>query len=68
VSGVWESGNTYEQAVIKTVAGLFRGNPKHLFAEFGGQLIYFDSESNTASADSHLTADEIKIAEESGKS
>jgi len=25
------SGDIYEQAVVKTVAGFFRGNPKHLF-------------------------------------
>ena len=26
-----DSGGVYEQAVVKTVAGFFRGNPKHLF-------------------------------------
>jgi len=26
-----DSGDVYEQAVIKTVAGFFRGSPKHLF-------------------------------------
>jgi hypothetical protein len=25
------SGDIYEQAVVKTVAGFFRGNPTHLF-------------------------------------
>jgi hypothetical protein len=25
-------GDIYEQAVVKTVAGFFRGNSKHLFA------------------------------------
>ena len=36
------SGDVYEQAVVKTVAGFFRGNPKHLFGvtRFGAPGVY----------------------------
>ena len=37
-----ESGDIYEQAVVKTVAGFFRGNSTHLFGitRFGVPGIY----------------------------
>jgi len=31
----WNSGDVYEQAVVKTVAGIFRGSSKHLFGNSG---------------------------------
>ena len=36
------SGDIYEQAVVKTVAGFFRGNPTHLFGvtRFGAPVVY----------------------------
>jgi len=36
------SGDIYEQVVVKTVAGFFRGNPKHLFGvtRFGALVVY----------------------------
>jgi hypothetical protein len=36
------SGDVYEQAVVKTVAGFFRGNPTHLFGvtRFGATVVY----------------------------
>jgi hypothetical protein len=38
----WESGDIYEQAVVKTVAGFFRGNSTHLFGvtRFGAPEVY----------------------------
>ena len=40
--GMANSGDVYEQAVVKTAAGFFRGNPTHLFGvtRFGAPGIY----------------------------
>jgi hypothetical protein len=41
-SASMNSGDVYEQAVVKTVAGFFRGNPTHLFGvtRFGASVVY----------------------------
>ena len=42
VTPMGNSGDIYEQAVVKTVAGFFRGNPTHLFGvtRFGAPVVY----------------------------
>ena len=48
VSGLRNSGDVYEQAVVKTVAGFFRGSPTHLFGvtRFGTPVVYVRASSS----------------------